>query len=161
VSISKRVTSVIVAASILAFAAPARADHDPILGPPGSDAATAKKAIVLSLYGASLASLGASFIFLAQANGADTDAKEAIQAKGGPSDGTCKSVAQCDAARPFRQDQDAAKTRWEVAIGIGGAFAVAATATLLIWQFPNDKRAARVTPAVGPNGGGVNFEAHF
>ena len=161
----QRIVVLVVTVALLLAGRPARADHDPILGPPDSAAAKTKKVVVIGLYGASLAAFGASLAFLAQASGAESYRKEAIQAAGGPSDGTCTTVAQCEAARTFRTDQESALSRATVGLGVAAGLAVVSTVVLLAWQFPNEKVDAKTSAKLATfttgSGGGLGLAGRF
>lgn len=79
----QRFNATVVTLCMLFAASPARADHDPILGPPGSSGAKAKRVTVVAIFGASLVAWGASLIFLGQASSAMSDRRDLSRVNGG------------------------------------------------------------------------------
>lgn len=161
-------------------AGPARAEHDPILGPPDSAGAKAKKVTVIALTASMLAAYGAAVVFAAQASAAEDDRRDFSRANGGtgslgPTDGrACTTVDQCAKLASLREEQLDARERVHVAIGVGVGIGLVAVATILLWRFPNSEHAQasdkattasattpRIVPQAGPQGGGISLEARF
>ena len=163
-----RFVAAIVAICLFFGASPARADYDPILGPPNSSGAKAKKVTVVAIFGASLLAWGTSFLFLAQASSAASDRRELSLANGGTgnlgaNDPACRTADQCARLAQLRHDQGAAVDRFYIAGAVGAGLTLAGVATVLLWRLPEKESAtaARLTPAVTAQGGGMTFEGRF
>ncbi len=89
--LQRRVLAVLLALGLVFANAPARADvldnsFDSPFGPPEGKVPTAKKVVVLTLITGMVASFGASFVFLFQANGAESDRKDLLTSTGSGTD---------------------------------------------------------------------------
>jgi hypothetical protein len=148
---------------------PARADDildehfDSPIGPSNGTVPTAKKVVVITLMTGTVVSFATSFVFLFQANGAESDRKDLLASTGGGNDSKdaqCTSPAQCAQLASYKQKRDDATDRWTSAMLVGGAFAGATLATLLLW--PNvDREKVHVAPQAGQSGGGLVLQGAF
>jgi hypothetical protein len=156
-------------ALLMGAASPARADDvldehfDSPIGPTNGTVPTAKKVVVITFMAGTVVSFATSFVFLFQANGAESDRKDLLASTGGGNDSKdaqCTSPAQCAQLASFKQKRDDATDRWTSAMLVGGAFAGATLATLLLW--PNvEREKVHVAPQAGPSGGGLVLQGAF
>ena len=166
--LQRRVLAVLLALDLVFANAPARADvldnsFDSPFGPPEGKVPTAKKVVVLTLITGMVASFGASFVFLFQANGAESDRKDLLSSTGSGTDSRnaqCKTPAQCAELDSLRTKRDDASDRWRTSMLLGSGFAAVSVATLILW--PNASReGVRVAPQAGTNGTGVVLGGTF
>lgn len=166
---SRPLALLLATALLMGTASPARADDildehfDSPMGPSDGRVSTAKKVVVVTLLAGSAVSFGASFLFLFQANGAESDRKDLLSATGAGSDSSgaqCKTPAQCAELASLKQKRDDAADRWSTAMVVGSGLAVATLATLILW--PNvEREKVHVAPQAGPNGSGVVLQGAF
>lgn len=156
----ERFVAVLCAVAVLVASSPVRAESTEPASSSG-EFSTAQKGVVYGLFGAAAVAFGASLVFGVKANGAESDRVSAIQALGGPSDGRCLTSAQCDAARPFREDQKSAADNVVLTLGIGGGLAAAGAVAAVVFYATRDKTSARLTPSFTGTAGGLNLEARF
>jgi hypothetical protein len=163
-----RLMTVLTAVSLMVAATPARADavEDRFaspFGPRDGQVPTAKKVVTLTFIGVSAAAFASSFVFLFQANGAESD-RRALMTPPDPTGGIgaqCRTPADCDRAIELKADRDAARDRWTTAMLVGGGAAAAAFATLLLWPNAERDKPVSLTPRVNPAGGGFVLEGRF
>lgn len=162
------VAGLAVSALLLGPARDARADgwFESPFGPRDGEASTAKKVTVVTLLSASAITYGISFVFLAQANGADTDRRDFITAHGGNPDGGassggCRTVDECAQLSKFRQEALDASSRWRTTVAIGGAMLVAGGVVTLLWPNAPKGASARVVPAGSSSAAGLQLEGSF
>ena len=156
-------------ALLMGAASPARADDvlddhfDSPIGPTNGTVPTAKKVVVITLMTGTVVSFATSFVFLFQANGAESDRKDLLASTGGGNDSKnaqCTSAAQCAQLASYKQKRDDATDRWTSAMLVGSGFAAATLATLLLW--PNvDREKVHVAPQAGQSGGGLVLQGAF
>lgn len=131
------------------------------------EAPTAKKVVVVSLVGVSVAAFATSFVFLAQASSSDGERRDLIASRGGDPDrgaesGGCRTADECAELRSLRKDSEDAANRWEAAIGIGALAAVASIGTALLWpDRPKSQSTARIVPTTSRDAAGAQLQVRF
>ena len=167
---TRKPLALLVAATILCFPPPARADDfldsritSPFFGPTDGVVPGAKKVVAMSLLVGSVVTYGVSFVFLAQANAAESDRKAFLQGISGVTEGPgagCRTPAECATLSGLSADRDAARDRWFTALGVGGFVGAASVATILFW--PNVSRdSVKVAPQANAGGGGLTLVGSF
>ena len=165
-------TLILAAVFLIAGSHIARADDDASRfdGPIGAGhATTAKKVVVVSLFGASAVAIVTALVFLAEANGAESDRQDLVRRNGGnPDQGLngrqCTTFDQCNELADVKHRRDAAVDRaGNVLVGAAVGGLLPALTLLLVW--PNGKKeasAVRVVPtAMSHRGGGLLLEGRF
>lgn len=134
------------------------------LGPTDGDVPTAKKVVAITLMTGMVVSFATSFVFLAQANGAEGDRQDILRANGGITEGQnaqCTSAAQCSSLAQAKADRVDAKSTWETTMILGAGFATAALATMILWPNVAKEKPISVAPQASANGGGLAVVGSF
>gem|GEM_PF-4662651 len=167
----RRTLTLLLTTSLLVATTPARADWlgehlSSPLGPADGEAPTAKKVVSVALLVGTAAAFATSFVFLAQANSAESDRKDILRESGGLTEGLgaqCKTAEQCARLEDARTDRDDAKASWEGAMLTGSVLAIATLGTMMLW--PNVAKekttSLQVAPRAGQTGGGLVVVGSF
>jgi hypothetical protein len=156
VSFFRRLCAALLACAVLFASAPARADYDaarsPFFGPPNGDVPTAKRVVVLSLFGVAIGSLGLSVFSFLKSQSAVSEHNDQV--------GDCRTPEECGRLATLRHDDDAWSKRGQTYLLVGGAVGLAGVATWLLW--PNaSETTPKIAPAVGTDRVSIGVEGRF